>query len=73
MQKLSSPSSSANIQKAPQRLESTQSPKGSLEPRGYRGLITRKGHKKPEGATELIGRFGSRSGSDDTETGARLK
>ena len=36
-------------------------------------LVTLRLQKKPEGATELIGRLGSWSGSDATETGARLK
>ena len=64
MQKLSSPFSPDNTKKAPQRLESTHSWKCSLEPREYWGLITRRAHKKPEGATELAGRLGSWSGSD---------
>ena len=35
----------------------------------YQGLITRRTHKEPEGATELTGRLGPWSGSDATETG----
>ena len=35
--------------------------------------MTRGAHKKQEGATELKGRLGSWSGSNDIETGTRLK